>query len=213
MRRQLQIGALIVLASISAAHANAINGELWHVPEGVVDSPTGASPANVPNTTPDVTFSVNSPLNFVATAETVNFWLASSAAFNIVENTPNTLASLMSDFRLGTIVKFDGSLSVTTGQTFTFEHDDGITLIINGLTVIGAPEPTPPETTTGTYTGPSGTFDFELVYADIGGSAILKGDLAAVPGPVAGAGLPGLMLAGGGLLGWWRRKRKLEAAA
>jgi hypothetical protein len=66
-----------------------------------------------------------------------------------------------------TIWGFFGQVTVTHGETFTFEHDDGLTLVIGGVTVIDSPGPTfgVPTTTTGTWTGPSGSFLDELIYA------------------------------------------------
>jgi hypothetical protein len=48
--------------------------------------------------------------------------------------------------------------------------------------------------------------DISFVFGLADGSVIVKSDVE-VPGPIAGAGLPGLILASG-LLGWWRCQRQ-----
>jgi len=206
MRLNLLTAGLAATAAISCltVQANVISGGLWHVSEAASQN---AIPANVPATAPDVAFSVNSPFNFSGTSATVGNWLASSGAFNVAENTAGALTSLMDP----SILRFTGFVTVTSGQTFTVTHDDGLTLIIGSTDLGFSPGPTSPTTTTATYSGPSGTFPFDLVYGECcGGPAVLQLDLplSDTRVPDAGSTLAMLGMAVTGLVGLGRRAKK-----
>jgi hypothetical protein len=211
LKHKLMFGAAVLLTAVSvagSAYANVATGSIW---ENDSTGAGDATPANVPGTTPDVTFEVTTPIDFSSgNLYTIGEFLSSGAA------TVLTGASELGNTLDNTIFNFTGNVSVTHGQTFTVGHDDGLTLVIGALTVIDEPSPTSFVTTVETYTGPTGALPFQLVYgeccgapADLSISLPLNG---ATPEPSTWVML---MLGFGGLgfAGYWTSRKAVSGAA
>jgi hypothetical protein len=203
MRNLLIGGALALLASTSLANANTLQGSIW---ENMATIAGNATIANIPGTTPDVTFSINSPINMASgSLYTIGEFLGSQpGGFSVI-----TGASQLGNTADNTFWEFTGTVSVTNGQTFTAGHDDGLQLQIGSNLVINAPGPTGFATTIVTYTGPTGNLPFILTYGECcGAPADLSISLpfsSAVPEPATW----GMMLLGFAGLGFaFRQSRR-----
>lgn len=155
----------------------------------------------------DATFTVPSPTNPAcgsgftlcfstgdSSATSLGAWLTGGGA-TILTGSPAALSAAFNN----TVLEFTGTVTVTNGETFSVGHDDGLQLQIGSTMVINAPGPTGPTITTQNYTGPTGTFPFDLVYGECCGGpaelAITLPFVSAVPEPVS------LALVGSGLIG------------
>jgi hypothetical protein len=186
--RVIRLSALL-FGAFSLIQAAPITGQLWAVSNSVAQD---ATLSNVP---------ASAPLNFNSPGS-VNAFLTSGGAFNISGSTADLNRAISP-----ALIEFTGLVTVTNGQQFTATHDDGLTLNIGGATVINVPGPTAPTQTRVTYTGPSGTLPFTLVYGECcGGSAVLQIDLPFQPSPTVPEPATYAMMAGGlALVGLTRR--------
>ncbi len=198
---------IVALASLgvllsAAAQAGTITGSLWKLPDLATYT---AGPGSIPVTTPDVVFDAPTPLGFSFTG-TVGGWLGTGGAGGIVENTPGTLGSPMSDSVIGTLVNFEGCITISSGDLMEFTHDDGIYFSINGVDQGFLSGPTSPLFESIAYAGPSGTFPFQLVYTENhSGPAVLTSNLELTRCPDGGSTL-GLIAGALGTLGMVSRR-------
>jgi len=138
------------------------------------------SPHLVPMRHPDITFSVATnykgiPLDFDDTYPKSGLmaeaWLThgSNPSYNVL-GLPMYAYSDLADYPCTyvSVIDITGFVTVTTGEKFSFDVDDNVWLMVNGMVITQVAHPAGPYQAPA-YTGPSGLLPFRLIYVESNG--------------------------------------------
>ncbi len=206
------IGAVLAASMCLAgtAHADSITGSVW---AGATVYPNNLS-TTPPAGTPTATFTISNPtgniFNFYSSTDN-NLTGFLTTGTNGLSN-GNTVTYLTGGNQVGScggvtlancginndVMQFTGTTYLVNGATYSVTKDDAVYLLINGVSVLDPSSlgDTAALTDYFTWTGATGTYDFNFIYQEVnGGPAVLESNMTATPEPSS------LLLLGTGFLG------------
>lgn len=188
--------AAIGLFVTSSAKADTVDFSVWE--NGITNLQNTPPPGSaIYSTTPSVTGTVSNsnPLKLFSFDSTTDASLNGFLTFGGDTVTYVTGSSKSGDSINQSVFEFSGSAELQAGTTYSFTKDDGMILVVNGVTVINAGTPTAADTVSFTE-ATTGVYNFQLYYDETNGPpAVLTGNLGAAPEPSS------FMLLGSSLLG------------